>query len=279
MDDVRPVPTSRSPRLPTIAGYTTLVWSRLGIIVIVCVLGGLVGFLLDRQVPRTFEASASVELPNVPTSADTDPDAEDPRVTTIDSTAQLLFSRTVLRRVAAVTNRPAKEVNDGLAVSAYPLSRVLIVTFEAGTPGRAVAGANEAARALIARRRVVLPGSQLEEGSGLLERLRRLRDKTDAMAGPYNSASRRLQTQITQIASLRQTARAERGRVVDRAYPAAQVDNHGELQVTNGVVLGLLLGVAYAWWSPGRRRMSGGGVSDARRAAARRAWQTGPRSS
>ena len=255
MDGAAPGSVSRSPRLPTMAGFGALVWSHVVIIFVASVLGAAVGVLLERNAQRTFAASASIELQDVPSWVDIHLDEFTPQRTTIDSTAQLVFARPVVDRVAAVTGLTEQRSDDGLSVSAYPLSRVLIVTFQAPSSDLAVAGANEAARALIDERSNVLQGGHLRTATSLSKKLNRLKGKADAVVGPFNPISRQLQAQIAQIAQVRQESSSQGARVVDDAAVAHQVDNHTELTTTTGAMLGLLGGLAYAWWHPSRAKL------------------------
>lgn len=256
MDGLAASPGQRRPPLPTIADYFALVRSRISLIAVLSALGALIGLVLAVRQPPLYEARASIELPSVPTWVNFDAAAQPPQHTTIDSTAQLVFSTPVVERVAGATSLTKRQVTDGLSVSAYPLSRVLITSFRAPTTALAVAGADEAAAALIAQRKAVLEGNSFASADRLSTYLHRLLPEANRN-GDYNPVSRRLQAEITQIDDVRAQAASDRARILDPAAPAESVRPHGELQVMTGALLGLLAGVAYTWWNPGRRRSGG----------------------
>ncbi len=253
MDDLDSTSLRRLPRVPTVGGYLTLVWMHVGVITVMTIIGGLVGFALQARTPTAFVASASIELPDVPTSVDLQPGDAAPQRTTIDSTAQLLFATPVVNRVADVTNLTADKVRQELSVSAYPLSRVLIATFQAPSAALAIAGADGAAKALIHERRRALLGHQLRPAGRLSSHLLRLINRANRTVGPYNPVSRRLHDQVAQIQAVRQQGHTEHARIVDRASPARPVSTQPELTMTTGAFLGFLGGLAYAWWRPVRR--------------------------
>jgi uncharacterized protein involved in exopolysaccharide biosynthesis len=245
----------RQQPLSTIAGYFALVRSRAAVITVLTLLGALIGAGLALRLAPEYQAGASIALPTVPTSVILDPEADTPTPTTIDSTAQLLFSTPVVERVATVTHMTNSEVRNGLSVSAYPLSRVLVTSFRAQSASLAVSGADAAAAALIRERQVVLEGRQLKATRELRTYLSsRLLLQANRKAGAYNPVSRRLHDEIAQIDLLQQQAAMDRARILERGAPATSISPHGELQVVTGGMLGFLLGVGYAWWSPGRRR-------------------------
>jgi hypothetical protein len=255
MDAVGPrVAWPRKPALPTVAGYFTVLRSRIALIATVTALGAAVGLGLALLQSPVYQAGVAIELPGVPTFVNSDPAADPPPHTTIDTTARLLFSTPVVRRVAGVTHLPATQVTDGLSVSAYPLSRVLIASFRAPTAKLAVSGANAAAAALIQQRREALEGNQLQLSAALNTYLHRLLPLANKKAGFYNPVSKRLQGEITQIDVVRGQLAADRVRIIKPAAPAKSVRQHGEPQVVTGAMLGFLLAVAYAWWAPVRRR-------------------------
>jgi uncharacterized protein involved in exopolysaccharide biosynthesis len=257
MDALKPGAWQRTPTLPTVAGYFALVWSQIAVIAATTALGTLIGAGLALRLPSQYQAGVAIELPGVPTSVNFDPAADPPQRTTIDSTAQLLFSTPVVQRVARVTSLSPSQVSDGLSVSAYPLSRVLIASFRASSADLAVSGANEAAAALISQRKDLLEGNQFVLAASLATYLHRLLPEANRKAGFYNPVSKRLLGEIAQIDLVRQQIAADHARVLKPAAPATSVRPHGELQVVTGAMLGFLVGVAYAWWRPRRARRPG----------------------
>lgn len=248
------VPSERNPRLPTLAGYAALVRSSLAVIIVTTLIGVAVGFYRATQLPQTFKASASVELPDVPTWVDTETPDPVPDRTTIDTTAQLVLSTPVFEHVAAATSMTVSQVDNQLSVSAYPLSRVLIITFETSTAELAIRGANAAARALIGQRTTVLAGAQLDAASRLYLRLATIRGHVAANLGKFSPLARKIALVLDQISNLKQDSLGYGGRVVDDAYPAKKVAHHPELQVVTGLVVGLMAGILFGWWRPSRRQ-------------------------
>ncbi|MDX6319905.1 MAG: hypothetical protein QOD35_3305 [Nocardioidaceae bacterium] len=253
MDGVETAPWERRPSLPTVAGYFALVWSQIAVIAVTTVLGALVGVVLAVRQPALYSASAAVELLAVPTWVSFDPAAEPPPGTTVDTTAQLVRSTPVVDRVAHATSLTPAQVTDGLGVSAYPLSRVLVMSFRARTAALAVTGANEAAAALINQRRAVLEGDQVTLAARLDTSLNRLLPKADLYAGPYNPVSKRLASEVALVDGIRAQAAADQARILRYAAPATSVRPKGELPIVTGAMLGFLAAVAYAWWISGRR--------------------------
>jgi hypothetical protein len=263
MDGLAPTPWRRRSSLPTVAGYFALVWSQIAIIAATTALGGLIGVVLAVRLPPAFQASASIELPATPTWVSLEPLPKPPQHTTIDSTAQLLFSAPVVERVSAVTHLSHATVTDGLSVSAYPLSNVLIASFRAPTAALAVSGVDEAARALVQERTTALQGSQLRAATQLSTYLSHLLPQADRQAGGiYNPVSKRLQGEIDQITDVRQAAVSDQARVLKAGSPATSVRTHGGLQIATGAMLGFLVGLGYAWWIPVRRRSGWLGAGD-----------------
>jgi uncharacterized protein involved in exopolysaccharide biosynthesis len=246
-------PWERRSSLPTVAGYCTLVWSQIAVIAVTTVLGALVGVVLAVRQPPVYAASTSVELLAVPTEVSFDPAAEPPPGTTIDTTAQLVRSTPVVDRVAHATSLTTARVTAGLSVSAYPLSRVLVMSFRARTAALAVTGADEAAAALIDQRRAVLEGDQVTLAARLDTSLNRLLPKADLTAGLYNPVSKRLASEIALVDGIRAQAATDQARILRYAAPATSVRPKGELQLVTGAMLGFLAAVAYAWWISGRR--------------------------
>jgi uncharacterized protein involved in exopolysaccharide biosynthesis len=254
MDGVDTAPWERRASLPTIAGYATVMWSQVAVITVAIILGALIGVAHAAVQPPVYSAAATVELLPVPTSVSFDPDAEAPPGTTIDTTAQLARSAPVIDRVAHATSLTSSQVTDGLSVSAYPLSQVLVTSFRARTAAQAVTGANEAAAALIDQRRAVLEGTQVQRAEQLATSLNRLVPLANQNAGGDNTVSRHLSAEVAHIIDLRAQAALEQARILTSAAPAKSVRSGAELQGVTGAVLGFLAAVAYAWWIPRHRR-------------------------
>ncbi len=247
-------PTERAPRLPTLAGYLAFLWSNFGVVVVMTLVGADVGLYVASRVPTAFEASASVGLPDVPTWVDTGPADPIPGRTTIDTTAQLVFSEPVFDRVADVTSLSPRQVHGNLSVSAHPLSRVLIVSLEASSAELAISGANEAARGLVDQQETVLAGTQLDAADALYDRLSLFRGRVQSSVAQFSPVARRITAVLDQINEARQQAVSADNLTVAEAYVAKRIDQHPELDVVTGAVAGLMAGLLIAWWRPRRSR-------------------------
>lgn len=242
----------RSTGLPTLAGYSAIVRAHVVVVVLATLLGAVFGYALSRQVERTYMASASIELPDVPTWVDTDPEGPEPDRTTIDTTSELVYTERVFAAVSKATALPYEDFDEELSVSAYPLSRVLIITFEAARPELAVEGANAAATELIRERTKVLAGSQLRPARLLYARLRTLQGKARALQVPFAVVAQ-LRALMGQISDLESGNRNARGRLIDEADSATPVSTHPELPLVTGLLIGILAGITYAWWRSANR--------------------------
>jgi uncharacterized protein involved in exopolysaccharide biosynthesis len=242
--------TGRGTRLPTVAGYAATLRSHLGAIIVLAVLGLVCGLFIAQQKPHMYKASASIELPDLPTFVDVNPDPPAPQRTTIDTTSELVFSQPVYDAVEEATGLSESKVRSGLNVGAYPLSRVLIVTFTAPTMDLAVAGANAAAEQTRIERTTILPGAQTAGAKVLERRLERLRDKSRVTVREFTPQTQELTNQILQIGDAIDAGANASGTIVNRADLASThlVKRHRELQLVTGTVLGILLGIGYSWW-------------------------------
>lgn len=247
--------SGRAPRLPTLAGYLALLRSGAIAIMLSTVLGGMVGWWWQAQTARPYSASAAVQLPAIPVYVDLTPAGTSPKPATIDTTAQLVHSSTVLRRVSSATGEPVRVVNDALSVSAYPLSRVLIVTFRAGTARQAATGAAEAVRATLDERADVLAGAQVQDARKLYRQLRKLRSEAAVRAPQYPAVSRRIDTRMDHLTQVL-NARSAPGRVVLDATEAERVGVNPEVHITTGLVAGFSVAVGWAWWRRPERRVA-----------------------
>ena len=252
MDGLTPgrVVTGRGTRLPMIGGYLATIRSHIGAIVVLGLAGLLVGGFFASQVPRSFKANAFIALPDVPTYVDLDPDPPAPSRTTIDTTAVLVFSQPVYDAVQSATGLPEDKVREGLSVSAYPLSRVLIVTFVARTKELAVSGANAAAEQWQVERQKVLPGAQTASAAAFADELDRLKTKSQRQVREFSPQTQDLTNQILFVRNSVDAGLGIAGNIINRAdVPSAKpVKKHLELQLITGLMMGILLGIGYSWW-------------------------------
>jgi uncharacterized protein involved in exopolysaccharide biosynthesis len=233
-----------------IGGYVATVRAHFGAIIVLALAGLLVGGFFASRVPQSYKANAFISLPDVPTYVDLNPDPPGPSRTSIDTTAELVFSQPVYDAVQAATHLPEDRVRDGLSVGAYPLSRVLIVTFTARTKELAVDGANAAADQVLLERQATLPGAQTGQASDLIQRLDHLRDRSRRQVREYSPQTQALTNQILHVSDSIDAGQGIAGNIINKAdVPSAKrVKKHLELQLITGLMVGVLLGIAYSWW-------------------------------
>jgi uncharacterized protein involved in exopolysaccharide biosynthesis len=242
--------TGRGSRLPMVAGYFATLRSHIGAIVALTFVGLIVGAFFSTQVNQSYKANALIALPDVPTYVDLNPDPPAPSRTTIDTTAELLFSQPVYDAVADATQLPEDRVRSGLSVSAYPLSRVLIVTFTARTKDQAVDGANAAAEQLRIERQEELPGAQTDRAEDFVGELTRLREQSQEQVREFTPQTQDLTNQILAVQDSIDAGDDIGGRIINKADPdsAKRVKKHLELQLITWSMIGLLAGIGYSWW-------------------------------
>jgi len=260
--DFKPEPTrlsERVRRLPTIAHYLATLRAGWIIVTLTTVVGLLIGGWYASTVKPEFRGSTSAELPDVPVYIDLTNTGPPAKPTTIDTTGQLVFSEPVLQAAAKATGMPVEEINDNLSVSAYPLSRVIIVTLLAPTQEQAEDGANAATQELLVQRKAMLAGNRKKPARKMLQDIRGELDAHVAETGSYSTAILQIQQNIIRVVqeNLSKYSNAD-GRIVNRAYPARKVSKHAELYVTTGAVTGFILGVLWLWWRPPKPRDPGG---------------------
>lgn len=246
--------TGRGTSLPTLAVYAALLRAGWVSIVLATLAGTGLSLWLQSQVPRPFYASAFVELPPVPSYLQLDPAASRPKPATIDTTAKLVMSSPVIRAVGAVTRQPPPVIRDGLSVSAYPLSHVLIVGYEAPTEEAARAGAEAAARATLAERTAVFRSAQLASARGLYARLQSLRTRAQAEAARFPHVSSRIDVLTHHLQVILAAPASEASSRIDTSDAAQRLKAAPALYPTTGAVTGFMAGVGRAWW---RKRPAG----------------------
>lgn len=260
MAGVRPDPfdqiasrfNKRAPRLPTLAHYLAMLASG-WVIIAVCVGVGMAATVAyARQIPPVWEASASIELPDLPTYIDITSKGRPAQRVTIDTTGQLVFSEPVLRAVKRVTGDKLDDIDDRISVSAYPLSRVIIITLKDRDRDDAIAGADAAAEELVTQRGKVLAGTRRGPARDLINQLRDLNADGVERYG-FSPVTVRIQQHIADINDNLQRYSNTKSRVVNRAAPGKRVAAHSEVYITTGAVVGFMLGVVWVWWRPRQR--------------------------
>jgi uncharacterized protein involved in exopolysaccharide biosynthesis len=236
------------------AHYLAFFMSGWVIVTIFTVLGVVAGTAYATTVPREWEASASIELPDLPVYVDLTSEGPPPKRVTIDTTGQLAFSKPVLEAIADRNGITEQEAADSLTVSAYPLSRVIILTFKAPTLADAENGANAAAAALAAQRQKLLAGwADRRNAVDLQKELKELNNDSIEQYG-YTSVSVRILQQVQEInQDWAQYANGDKARVVNKAKPGKSVPPHPETYITTGAVAGFMIGILWIWWRPRKR--------------------------
>lgn len=251
---IRPERTWRQPRLPTMAHYLAFIKSGWIVLTIVTLLGAVAGAAYSTTVPRKWEASASIELPDLPLYVDLTSTGPPAKRATIDTTGQLAFSEPILKAIAERNGITPAEAADSLTVSAYPLSRVIILTLTAPTLAEAENGANAAATAMETQRSRLLPGWSDRQNAVDLQKA--LKEQNDAAIEEFgfSSVTVKILQQVQEInENLAQYSNGDKARVVNKAKPGKQVPPHSEVYVTTGAVAGFMIGVIWIWWRPRKR--------------------------
>jgi hypothetical protein len=151
----KPGERARPRRGRDLADYAVFVRRNASLMGAMMLLGALVGGGLAMASPTSYAARTNVLMAQAPIYVDAD-GLHAPPAVTIDTDAQLLSAPAVHRKVSQRTGVAADDVESRLLVSAEPLTRVLIVTFQGSTPELARIGAEAAAQAMLRERSEVL---------------------------------------------------------------------------------------------------------------------------
>jgi hypothetical protein len=238
----------RVQRLPTLVSYFALISGRrLVLIGVLGIIGAVVGMAYNTRAVPEYRASVYVALPDLPQWVDFDPNAPNAKRTTIDTSASLVFSNPVVEGVASAIGVTPDQARNSLSISARPLSRAAIVSFDSHDPETAVTAANLAAAGMIEQRQAILPGRNLKPLEELSNELNALRG--DVLVYPYSqtSISAQVNAIISRIDQLRQRHVEQRGHIVNAATSARKLPLHPELAVTTGMTLGVLAGIGWCW--------------------------------
>jgi hypothetical protein len=239
---------ARSQRLPTLASYYALIsgW-RLLVICLLGIIGAVGGAAYSTRAVPEYRASVYIALPDLPQWVDVNPDPPNAKRTTIDTSANLVFSDPVVEAVAAQIGVPVDVARNSLSVSARPLSRAAIVSYTTTNRDTAVAAANLAAKGMIKQRQTVLPGRDLTATDELANRLSDLRGQ--ALRWPFSTTSiaGQLNGVLARLDQLQQRHGEQKGRVVIAADAARRLPLHRELPITTGLTVGVLIGIGWMW--------------------------------
>jgi hypothetical protein len=232
------------PRLGDYGRHGLSHWKRFTIL---SVLGALVGAAIYFSISPRYFATSRVSLSPQITYLSLSPTPERQPLVTIDTTAQLARSDYAITRIASAMEVSEQEARDSLAISAKPLSRVLILQVKSSSKDRARAGVNAATEALIYL--------QAESFALSNARVRLLRNRVATMNRQALEALRTGKPSgslFTTIEILEQkldravTTNNTRSFVVSRANVVTYRPGEVEVFVVSGLVLGLMIGLLSA---------------------------------
>jgi hypothetical protein len=240
--------SGRSQRLPTMASYFALIrgWRLIGICLL-GVIGAVLGAAYSTRAVPEYRASVYIALPDLPQWVDVDPEPPNAKRTTIDTSANLVFSDPVVEAVATQIGVSIDEARNSLSVSARPLSRAAIVSYTTTDRDTAVAAANLAAQGMIEQRQTVLPGRRLHLTAPLTDKLLSLRGRSLKFPYRLTSMPGQLNALIARVAELQQRHVDQRASVVIAADTARLLPLHRELPIATGLTIGVLVGIGWAW--------------------------------
>lgn len=229
-------------QLPTLGGYLRpLLHFRVRLLGLM-LLGALVGGFLAWNADVRYESVSTVELAARPVAVDLSLDGAKERSVTLDTLAALVQSDPAVERMAtAMEVSPARARGD-LAVTARPLSRVLVVTVRGDSKEQAIKGSRAATLALLE-----LETELLSVGRPQIQLVRQqvnvLRAQTSERAADGESSS------VDQTALTTMEDRLERitdsigthSRVLQAGAPVRYREGNRVVAMGSGMGLGLLL--------------------------------------
>lgn len=236
--------TTPLPRLGDYGRHALNYWKR---ITALTLLGALLGGVLYYSITPRYFATSRVSLSPQITYLSLSMVPERQPLVTIDTTAQLARSDYAVSRIATAMGVSEAEARDSLAISAKPLSRVLILQVKAATRDQARAGVNAATEALIYL--------QAESFALSNTRVRLLRNRVSTMnrqalqaltqgrpSGSLFATIDILEQKLDRAVSTNNT----RSFVVSRATVVSYRPGEVEVFVVSGLVLGLVLALLTA---------------------------------
>lgn len=239
------------PPLPSWADYTKH-WSRYRVrLLLLPLLGGLLGGVVFAFVPTNYVATsrvlASPQLTYV-SLADTN---EKLPLVTLDTAASMVRSDRVLNQVATAMQTDVERVEDAIAITAEPLTRVLIIKVNSADRGTSIAGARAAVTGLRSFQREVF---DLDPSSVRQLRLRTAITRFNAQAdlSEGDASSRAVQTLGVLETRLLRVIDGNRSNNFTLTSP--RMRQFKPLEPETCVMSGVALGVAIAFLSCGRIR-------------------------
>jgi hypothetical protein len=239
--------------------HVAFVRRNAGLIAALMVVGAVVGGGLAMASPKSYAARTSVLINRAPVYVDTQGDHRPPSVT-IDTEAQIFSSPFVARKVSARTGIPAAEVGSHLLIGAEPLTRVLTVTFQGGTPEIARTGSQTATLAMLHERADVIVAQSVRRLRAIRFSLGKLQTEQTylEMHGTDDQSSQELAQEVAArigvlqglSSQLQEVARSS-GRILDSAHVVRTERARAPTKwAGSGAGIGLLCALALAVFRP-----------------------------
>jgi capsular polysaccharide biosynthesis protein len=250
-------------------GHYTRPLRRHRLLIIVCTLLGIaLGGFVAKGLPGSYTSTSRVlvlaDITDQGTGNTTTGRSSD--VVNMDTEAQLVKSEPLAAAVKAMLGSPASPtaLASRLTVSVPANTTLMDLTFKAGSPEQAKAGAAAYATAYLDKRTSVAQHALAQQTNAVTKQIaaaeNRLRSVTETVASTSSSSStgvfarqqqQTLQAQLDGLGlQLNQltTAPVDAGRVVSPASAPAAQNLKGAIIVVSLTLLGLLLGIGLAVW-------------------------------
>ncbi|MEU5991849.1 hypothetical protein ABZ806_22985 [Spirillospora sp. NPDC047418] len=228
--------------------------------------GGALGAAKIALTPATYTARISVLAPPVSLhpgytpGRPLNPKEREPRDTTMDTEAQLVWSEEVLRRLATFPgfHAPRAELRDRIDLAVPNATHVLTIGVRAGSPEAARSGAQAVAEAYLDLRQQILGGVQQRNRESLEKYLTLLHRQLRALPGDDDDLNRRTartrrQEIMKQIKEVQKQISGLESKVVQPGevlrgaeLPAGRDDAGRDVALAGGIGVGLLGWVAFA---------------------------------
>ena len=247
-------------KLPILVGESDPVLaemrSRRGLTLIA--LGALLGLGLGTAVlvtaPKNIEATVVLELTTAAPQVNISSVGARPDAVTIDTDAQIVTSDAVVNEVAQATGDDTSVVRANLAVSARPLTQVMIIQYTTDTASGAVDGATSAAQSFLAEREQLIVTPVRNYLEAIVSQ--------DALASAEGRPISQPADDIWALEARRQAALVSQmgvqgaGEIVESARITATSNRaDAPVPVVTGAGVGALLGLALSMsWTALRRR-------------------------
>lgn len=229
-------------QLPTLGGYLRpLVHFRVRLLALM-LLGTLVGGLLAWSTDVRYESVSTVELAARPVAVDLSLDGAKERSVSLDTLAALVQSDPAVDRMATAMGINPTRARADLAVTARPLSRVLVVTVRGESPEQVTKGSAAATAALLE-----LEEELLSVGRPQIQLVRQqvnvLRAQTIERAAEGESSSVDESSLATMEARLQQItdSTSTHSRILQDGSPVRYREGNPAVTIASGAGLGLLL--------------------------------------